>query len=274
MNTFYSILSAVINPASGEKISLGLLLSDGNTSLFDYSDSRFSLLNSLIDKESKKFIRHYLKSIENVIAKIDVNQEQMTILDEVGKNMIINEPYISYMSVYNQNVVSFSKPVTIDVAVEEKIFTTLFSKFIDEETLVKSNTKTNIQILKNDFFSKVKTHYLIEKELTSKDFPDLLLPVSIDLFGKNENYVIAQFFELEKNINYIKNDYFDFFQLDKILKSGKKFFITQEPEKTKYQQQHYFWEQIRKQIGYTYIDISEIDIVSEYAVEHCVKPII
>jgi hypothetical protein len=146
MNTFYSILSAVINPVSGEKISVGLLLSDGNRSLFDFSENRLSLLNSLIDKETKKFIRQYLKSIDTVLNKIDINQDQLTILDEAGKNLVVNEPYIAYLSVYNQNVISFSNPVSIDVKVEEQVFIALFSKFIDDETNVKSHIKSHFQL--------------------------------------------------------------------------------------------------------------------------------
>jgi hypothetical protein len=146
MNTFYSILSAVINPISGEKISVGLLLSNGNRSLFDFSENRLSLLNSLIDKETKKFIRQYLKSIDTVLNKIDINQDQLTILDEAGKNLVVNEPYIAYLSVYNQNVISFSNPVSIDVKVEEQVFIALFSKFIDDETNVKSHIKSHFQL--------------------------------------------------------------------------------------------------------------------------------
>jgi hypothetical protein len=146
MNTFYSILSAVINPVSGEKISVGLLLSDGNRSLFDFSENRLSLLNSLVDKETKKFIRQYLKSIDTVLNKIDINQDQLTILDEAGKNLVVNEPYIAYLSVYNQNVISFSNPVSIDVKVEEQVFIALFSKFIDDETNVKSHIKSHFQL--------------------------------------------------------------------------------------------------------------------------------
>ena len=273
MNTFYSILSAVINPVSGEKISLGLLLSNGNTSYFDYSNSRLSLLNSLIDKENKKFIKQYLRSIENVIEKIDINQQQLTILEDVGKNLIINEPYIEYLSVYNQNVISFSKPVSIDVNVEEGIFSTLFAKFIDDETTVKINFRSNIQIIKTDFFPKVKEYYSIEKEITCRDFKNILLPVSIDLYGKNENIVIGQFFDLEKNINYIKSDYYDFQQMIEISKKGMKFLISNEPEKSKYPQQHYFWNEIRKQKKITYLDTSEIETIEEYAKEHGVKPI-
>jgi hypothetical protein len=145
MKTFYSILSAVINSVSGEKISLGLLLSDGNKSIFNFSENRLSLLSSIVDKDTRKFIRQYLKSIENIIGKIDINHDQMTILDETGKNIIMNEQYIGYLSVYNQNVISFSNPVSITVEVNESIFAKLFSRFIDDETNLKTNYKSNIQ---------------------------------------------------------------------------------------------------------------------------------
>ena len=272
MKTFYSILSAVINPISAEKISLGLLLSDGNRSFFDYSSSRLSLVSSLLDKESKKFIRQYLKSIDSVISSIDINQKQTTILDEVGKNLIINEPYIGYLSVYSQNVISFSKPVSIDVNVEESVFEELFTKFIDDETVLEQSQKSHIQVVKTEFLPRVKNHFCIEKELTSENFSSFLLPVTIDLYGKNEKYVIGQFFDLEKNIYHIKNDYFDYHQMVDVLETSKKFFISSEPQKTKYPQQHDFWNGMRKQNKHTYIHISEIEKIEEYAKKHNVLP--
>lgn len=273
MKTFYSILSVVINSVSGEKISVGLLLSDGNRSLFDYSENRLSLLNSLVDKEIKKFIRHYLKSIESVLSKIDINQEQLTILDEQGKNLIVNEPYISYLSVYNQNVISFSKPVSIDVAVEENIFTSLFAKFIDSETKIKSQVKNHIQLIKSDFYPKVTDYYSIEKEITPNSSNKLMLPASVDLLGKNEKYVVGQFFDLEKHLYYIKNDYFDYKQVGNAVKAGQKFVVCTEPDKLKYPQQHYFWNELRKMKNHSFVDISELEKIEEYAKTHQVKPV-
>jgi len=272
MKTFYSILSAMINPVSGEKISLGLLLSDGNSSFFDFSETRLSLLNSIVDKETRKFIRHYLKSIENIIEKIDVNQDQLTIFEETGKNLIINEPYLAYLSIYCQNVISFSKPVPIEVTVNMEIFTSLFFKFIDNETNVKSNIKSNIQIVKTDFFIKSKDYYSIEKEFTFNDYKNLLLPITVDLFGKNEHYVLGEFFDLEKNINHIKNDYYDYLQINELFKKGMKFFISAEPDELKFPQQHHFWEEIRRLKNQTYVDMSELEKVEEYARVHGVKP--
>jgi hypothetical protein len=273
MNTFYSILSAVINPVSGEKISVGLLLSDGNRSLFDFSENRLSLLNSLIDKETKKFIRQYLKSIDTVLNKIDINQDQLTILDEAGKNLVVNEPYIAYLSVYNQNVISFSNPVSIDVKVEEQIFIALFSKFIDDETNVKSHIKSHFQLIKSDFFPRIKNYYSIEKEITPDRFKKILLPVSIDLLGKNDKYVTGQFFDLEKSVYHIKNDWYDYNQANKIIKSGKKFVVSAEPDKTKFPQQHHFWNELGKIKSHTFLDISELERIEEYAKKHDVKPV-
>lgn len=272
MKTFYSILSAVINPSTGEKISLGLLLSDGNQSRFSFSENRISLLNDLLDKETRRFIRQYLKSIENVIEKIDINEMQTSIFEETGKNVIVNEPYIAYLNVYNQNVIAFSKPVSIDVAVNDQIFSTLFGKFIDETT-PKTNIRKNILIVKTEFLPRVKPYYTIEKELSTSDYPNLVLPVTIDLFGKNEDFVMGQFFDLEKHLNFIKNDYYDYQQVQQIIKTGKRFTISSEPDKAKYPQQHHFWQEIRKQKGVTYVNINELDTIEAYAKEHGVVPV-
>lgn len=273
MKTFYSILSAIINPISAEKISLGLLLSNGNKSFFDFSTNRLSLIGSLIDKENKKFIKLYLKSIENVIQHIDINQDQFTILDEYGKNVIINESYIDYLSIYNQNVVTFSKPIAIDVEVNQIVFEQLFSKFIDEETIVKPQQSSTIKIIKEEFFPRVKDHFSIEKEFSFEKNPSILLPVTIDLFGKNERYVIGQFIDLEKSVYYIKNDYFDYNQMVENFRDSMKFLISSEPQKEKYPVQHIFWNEIRKQSKQTFVDISEIGIIEEYAKQHNVQPV-
>jgi hypothetical protein len=273
MKTFYSILSAVINPVTGEKISLGLLLSDGNKSLFGFSDSRFSLIGTLIDKESKKFIRQYLRSIDNVIQKIDINQDQHTILEYEGKNLIINEPYITYLSTYSQNVVSFSKPVSITIEVKEDVFQNLFTKFIDDETVVETTKKSNFQLVKTAFFPRIQNHFTIEKEFSPEENSKLFLPISIDLFGKNERYVMGQFLDLEKNIYHVKNDYFDYHQLTEVYSKSHKFLISSEPNKEKFPQQHYFWNEIRKHRKHQYVDTSELDVIEQYAIQHQVQPV-
>lgn len=274
MKTFYSILSAVINPISGEKISLGLLLSDGNSSLFDYSNNRLSMISSVLNHENKRFIRQYIQSIEIVLNKIDVNQEQISILNNEGKNVILNESYVEYLSIYNKNVISFSKPVSINVEVNEFTFNTLFAKFIDEDAIVAEQTIKPIKIVKDEFSSKVKSYFTIEKEFTINQFSQLFLPVTIDLYGKNERFVFGQFLDLEKAVNHIKSDYFDFDQIITVHpKNSQKYLISSEPNKDKFQIQHKFWQEIRKSKQQEFVDISEIERIQDYAKLHGVVPV-
>lgn len=272
MKTFYSILSAVINPISGENISLGLLLTDGNNSIFSYSKNRMSIIASLIDPETKKFMLNYLKSVENVIKKIDINEDQINIFEESGKNIFINESYISYLSNYSRNVISFSKPVSIDVPVNENIFENLFTRFIDDESSEKAAPKSDIQLVKIKFFPVLKPYFTTEKKISFQTEKKILLPVTIDLFGKNEIPVMGQFFDLEKGINHIKTDMFDFQQVASIYKKSKKFIISSEPDKQTQADKHHFWSSIRKQKALTYVDINEVEIIEQYAKEHNVVP--
>lgn len=272
MKTFYSILSVVINPVSSEKISLGLLLSDGNTSFVGHSKNRLSLIRSVIDKESYTLVKQYLQSINAVINEIDINRNQRTIFGQEGKNLIVNESYINYLSDYSRNVISFSKPVAIDLPVKQEIFDNLFVRFIEEESIPDIRQESSIELVKSAFLPRVSGFFLTEQDITPKRFPALLLPVSIDMIGKNERHVIGQFLDLERNPNHIKSDFFDFRQLIEVLSKSKNFLITSEPEKKTWPNQHHFWKEIRKIRNVECVEITEVEAVEAYAREHQVKP--
>ncbi len=274
MKTFYSIISVVINPITSDKIATGLLLSDGQNSLYTYSGNRLSFIKSLVSKEQFSFIKDYLKSFNEIIEKIDTNPEEQMAFDYADDKLIINEPYFEYMSVYGHNVVTASKPVQIDVSVNKNNFNQLFQKFIGKEVKIPSKDKKNIIEVKDNFTTSVTEYFSIEKELTSENYPNLIFPVTMDLFGKNENYVIGQFIDLERQLNYIKNDYFDLEKIDEAIADNQsiKYFISSEPDKKVYTHQHQLWQYIRKHSKFTYVDISEVDKIKEYAKKHDVKP--
>lgn len=50
------------------------------------------------------------------------------------------------------------------------------------------------------------------------------------------------------------------------------FLVTQEPNKETFAQQHHLWNQTRKDSKYNCTDLSEINIIHEYALEHGVVP--
>jgi hypothetical protein len=271
MKTFYSIVSAVLNPVTSERISLGLVLSNGNDSIFNYSRNRLSVIKPLISQSKYSFIRDYFKSMHSVIEKFDEKINNLTMFKE--NNLIVNEPYFEYLSSYNRNVVTVSKPVQIDVPVSDETFRSLFIKFIEKDVIVTEKKKHNVQLTKESFLPRIESYYSINKELTNIDYPDLVLPITIDMIGKNERTVISQFFDLERGLYHIKNDYFDLNQIPKIIPDSKKFIVSTEPDKNNFGRQHDIWKQIRKITSFTYVDVSEVEIIEEYAKKHEVKPI-
>ena len=274
MNTFYSIVSATINPHTNEKISLGLVLSDGRKSLFSFSGNRLSIVKSIVSKEQYLFIRDYLNSFDRIIDRIDKNPEKQISLEDLEDKIIINEPYFDYMSIYGQNIITVSKPTVIDINVNDNNYKKLFFKFIHSEEEPESKAKKKILQVKDSFLDKVSDHFSIEKELLPKEHKGLKLPVTVDMFGKNEQNVIGQFIDLERNLHHIKSDYLDFRQICENISYNKLFLITNEPDKKRLPYQHDFWQLIREenQNKYSFTDISEVETIYEYAKEHGVKP--
>ena len=272
MNTFYSIVSATINPLTDESITLGLLLSDGKQSRYAFSSNRLSLVKGLVSSVQYKFIKDYLKSFQNIIKKLDKNTGLQADLEEMKENLVVNEQYMKYMSIYGQNVVKVSSPVIIDLPVNETNFRKLFLKFIDKQEQPPSRVKKSIMQMKDDFADKVRDHFTADRELAVTEFPNLELPVTVDFFGKNEKIVVVQFVDLERQVNFIKTDFYDLEHIKQVIDKKTMFLVSQEPNKKTFPQQHHLWQQTRKDGKYEYTDLTEVERIKKYAQEHGVIP--
>ena len=273
MKTFYSIFSAVLNPNTSEKLSLGLLLSNGYQSIFDYSVDKLNMIRPVISRDQYFFIKNYFHSINNVITRIDKNILEYSVFEKEGKNAIINEPYFEYLSTYNQNVITVSSPVRIDLEVNKKIFTKLFVKYIAEEKELTPKKEHDVGKIKKKLIPEVDKYFSVDKEILPLDNSKTHFPVKIDLIGKNQQIVISQFLDLERNLFYLKSDFFDLELIPDIFPEGKKFLISAEPDKKEFSIQHNIWQEIKQHASFEYLDASEAeDKIREYAVAHHVQP--
>lgn len=272
MKTFYSIVSATINPLTGDSISLGLLLFDGKNSRYSFSGDRLSFVKNLVSADQFRFIKDYLKSFDTIIENFDKNSGMQTELETLKENLVITEQYVGYMSIYGQNVVRVSAPVSIDLPVNEDNFQKLFVKFIDKQEKAHPKEKKSIIQLKDDFSETVKEHFAAEKELSVGEFPALELPVTVDLLGKNEQFVIVQFIDLERQVNFIKTDLYDLEHINKVIEKKKIFLVSQEPNKLDFPHQHYLWQHTYKEGKYDYTDLKDVERIQVYAKEHGVVP--
>ena len=273
MKTFYSILSAILSPETGEKVSLGLVLSDGNSSIFKHSLLKISALKTLLPPEQFRFVKDYSKSIASVSSKVDTFSSQYSIYhDTDGKNIVFTEAYFEYLSVYSQNLLSFSKPVRIELPVSNDLFLSLFNKFI--ETKIHKPPKSHYRItrVRSEFFPTVQEYYSTYRELDNTEFSKIVIPVTVDLFGQNKIPVYAKFLDLERALNHIKSDFYDLKQLHGMFRKSQGFVVTYEPHKERFPQQHYAWQHLHRAREFEYIDLSEVEKIREYAVQHDVRP--
>lgn len=273
MKTFYSLVYAVITPETGEKIALGILLSNGSESLFRYSVQKLEALKHFIGLPEHNYVREYLKSVEHLGNRFEPSIGKTAIELETIHFSAVAEGYIDYLSNYNQNIISFGKPVQIDIAIEKESFDRLFTAMIKEKVMVQNpSARHQIHKVRETFIPTVENFYTSEFEITPKEFDALSFPIKLDLLGKNEKPVFARFLDFEKAMNHIKSDFFDIDQVLNAIMNIKGFVIASEPDRDHFQHQHVAWDRFRNKEGIEYLDLSEVERVREYALSHGVEP--
>lgn len=272
MKSHYSILSAVVRPEVQEKITIGLLLVSTNGLFFLCSKNKLSVVRSLIDKSLYKYLSDSIRQIEQAIDK--ETSKKGTIFIDSPHDIQFSEGYLSYLNRYSNNLINFSAPFQIDREANQELFGFLFSKYVDATEIPQKRTKS-VDAVKTEFFPQVKPYYNTEKEVSTSEIPTLLMPVNVDMIGKNEVPVFAQLIDFERHLNFIQQDVsvleFMFSALES--ERPKSFMIACEPEKAAYPKAHDAWNSLRKWNKTEYVALDEIDKVREYAEEHGVQPL-
>jgi hypothetical protein len=119
-------------------------------------------------------------------------------------------------------------------------------------------------------------HFNIDEEITFREVPNLIVPVTVSLIGQNEVATFVQSLNLEKRTDKLSNDISEILFLQKAFSTSQKesvsIAITQEPDKRSFSKQHEIWQQLRNTKDIINYDISEAQRVIEYAEKHDVRP--
>ncbi len=268
MKVFYSILYISIKPVVNEQLSIGLFLSDGNKAFFHYSTEKLNLTKKLISDEAYEMIRQYLDGLNQ-----DINGDEKYFKD-------ISVGYFNYLSDYNNNLISFSKPTSININFEEEVFKKLFEKFVfkyKSEVVHLAHKVTPLSTVKENLYPSIKRRVNIDKTLTPKEIPTLLVPrVKVDFIGNNDSPVAGDIIDFKAGINSISNNIGHFTTLINALdgRNGKYYIIGEEPSKKDFAEQHYTWSQIHNSTSIEFVPLNEIEKVSKYMEDHNVKPFV
>ncbi|MGN6802115.1 MAG: hypothetical protein ACTHJN_09425 [Ginsengibacter sp.] len=282
MATQYSILSVVIRPEIQEKISAGLLLFDESEIYFSYSRNKINACKSLLPASSFKMVKDVLESIENKIdsdnAKYSEKRGFKIFQNKIFDNTF-SASYISYLSRYSNNLIGFTSPKVIYLALNRQNFEKLFAAYVDEviEFAEAPRKIKLVEEITDRYGNRLKEHYDINREVTPDKVKNLITPVRVDFTGRNEVDVYAQTVDMEATPGTVTNNINAFVQLKtSYIKNGvpvQDFVIAKEPDEKKYPTQHNIWQQLRHSNILNYLDLSESEAIVRYAEEHGVVPI-
>lgn len=107
----YSIIYAVIRPEITERISIGIIMSDGEDIDIRYSTEKLNALKYLVDEKEYKFVVDTITSIER-------------------HKVVESEVEIEYLSRYSNNLISLSQLQTIDLKPTDFHKDWLFNKYV------------------------------------------------------------------------------------------------------------------------------------------------
>ncbi len=274
MKTIYSILYVTINATLNERISVGVLMTNGIEHYFKYSSEKLLAIKGILEDERYNIVKTYLKSIEK---EIGFEETQFFNKSNIKTNWV-NEGYLSYLSQYSNNIIQFSSPKNIDVELNLLNFRRVFEKYVFKIFEEKDEMETvNIHdIVKIKLFPKIASKVNLEKMITSNDFENLFAPIAIDFIGKNGIPVAGQTIDFEKKSYYLENDVTRFVSLTKAIElkdnlKGKYYILGREPQNIN-DKKHQLWEQIRNSNFLEFVDIDEVGIVEEYIEINNVRP--
>lgn len=270
MDTFFSIIYVTLNASLKERISAGMIMSNGKETKFKFSLSKLSIIKQLLPSQNHSFLKAYFKSIDKEISSFGDHKDQLDFQTDKGNNWI-NKGYFGYLSRYSNNIVEFSKPIKIDVNLDQASFNTIYNKYVFESDLeaIKSTPKVGIDsIVKDNLYPRIKTKVNIDATVNPSDFDELISPVKVDFIGKNGKIVSGQTIDFEKRYVDLERDLTKYISFTKAVDyqfgKGHYFLVGDEPSKEGDSKNHAIWKHIYQSRIVDYVNLNETDKIVEY----------
>lgn len=270
MKVFYSILSTSIRSIANEQLSIGLIMCDSAKTYFHFSADKLNLVRKLYSEPAFLMVKSYLEGLEADIAK-STNSDLRN----------LTQANLNYLSDYCNNLITFSKPAVIDVALAADTFEMLFEKFVFKYEKNSSNRlkvrNRDIEHIKNNLYPKIETHVNLNTFITQKEAPNLIIPkVKVDFIGRNGIPVVGEAINFEATTNRISNQLSRFVSLIKAFEldneKGKYFVIGNEPVKNEFPEQHATWASLVRSNLVEFVSVNDMECVADYMSVHNVHP--
>ena len=280
MNSFYSIIYAGINPASGDKLAVGLFMRGADKPRFMWSKHRTALIRDLMGADAQKLLVHNLKALQR---KAEDRTDDLNALFPHGEGMKapayeLNEPYFEYLASYSNNLLTVGEVTRIDLEATDPKFNDLFRLLVDDRaTGVTKSGRKDIDETKNQLKEKISSRVNWDAEITKGEIPGLLLPtVRLDFIGKNHHTVIGEVIDFEKREFNLEADIYKLDHVSHVLRQqdvlAKAFIIGDEPDALEHPQQHRAWQAVKASERIELVPSAEIQRVEDHLTVRNVQP--
>ncbi|GGC14614.1 hypothetical protein GCM10011386_02920 [Parapedobacter defluvii] len=270
MRTFYSILYCSIRPNQDERITIGLFMADGVQCHFAYAADKLNVIKDLLPDGGYQLVKSNLRAIEQLATSC-----QSDLLKGHKGQRFLSESYLEYLSVYANNLLTFSKPVPLNVALDEHTFDRLFEKFVFTLPQQRQKVPDSTAYAKRRLVKSIGRHVNFDVELTENDFAGLIVPSKVSFIGRNDVKVVGEISDFSKALHILKPQIgAHLFLVDTIRrqeKDAKFFFVGDEPSK-KLKDHHDIWESLKNYQPIEWVPTDEVQQIEEYMADHDVSP--
>lgn len=285
MQSYYSILFVPLRPDIKEQVSIGLILRYERLVFFQYSKTKLNWLKDQLSTNSFRLLSHSIRAIDNLL-KQESQSQKGTIYNlfpnEEKSSSSWNKEYISYLSKYNNNLLTFTPPRSISLKADLDFFKKLFQLYVSddfEETLIQENKPDINSFLEEKFYPKIENRINKNIIITSQQVHTLFLPTQVDFIGQNKNPVLGRTVNFERRHDFVENDLRAIYTLvtafEKIKENSGKYYVIGEEPKSKYNSKsHNVWREIYKSKIMDFVDYRDFEKIEEYLEKHDVRPFI
>lgn len=274
MKPFYSLVKIAPNPASGDNLSIGLILRDESGFRFEFSKNKKNIAKKLLD--SKSNVIDYIE--EQIILKLkEVNKSQSeNISDDFLIRDKLTETYFSYLSRYCNGILQFSSPANIDDQMDDVKFDHLFRLLVDSSFTGRDVSVIGSQLVEESFQSRIQSQ-LIDKVkevvhtkqiIDSNMIPSIVTPFEIDCIGKNGSLIGAKsisFLHKKQTISAHVNSYMNviFHLSDRYPSDNNSFYLISDEPSDMNSPEHKIWEKLLDEEKFTVVNSEQCSDIAE-----------
>ena len=205
------------NPATEEKVCVGLMGLSANRAFFRYSEKKLRLTNRLVGEEVKNSLERSFKSFQQEVKRLNKEMDESNLIRESP----LDFNFFNYLHTYGKGLVYYTSPKPIATKLNDKNFSRLFELHVGDSGETEKKKVSTLQskvseALKRETFTKrTDTHYKLEPDIVKT----IYLSHEIDFICKNGNLFAGKGIDFNTAATTIEYNLYEFNRVAKGLKN-------------------------------------------------------